>query len=100
VGVRLLEDVGGPAELGDHRGEALGGGPAAQRLRRVAAGEAAEREELAGELDGDLDEARVARRAGEVVDRLADLERVAGRAPEDAVHVGDERARREAVARR
>ena len=100
VRVRLLEEVGRPAELGDHRGEALGGRPAAQRLGRVVAVEAAEGEELAAELDGDLDEARVARRAGEVVDRLADLERVARGATEDAVHVGDQGAGREPVARR
>ena len=41
---------------------------------------------------------RLARRAaGEEVDRLAHLERVAGRAAEHLVHVGDQRARRQAA---
>ena len=55
VRVRVLEEVGGPAERGDHRGEALGGRAAAQRRGRVAAVEAAEGEELAAERDGHLD---------------------------------------------
>ena len=44
--------------------------------------------------------ARLARRAGEEVDRLAHLDRIAGGGAEHLVHVGDQRLRRQARAHR
>ena len=60
--------------------------------------DAAEHEQLRAQRERDLAQALVAGRAGEVVDRLAHLHRVAGRAAEHAVHVGEQRRGGQAVA--
>ena len=60
--------------------------PRRARRRRARSSSRAQRER-------DLAQARVARRAREVVDRLAHLDRVAGRAAQHAVHVGQQRRR-------
>ncbi len=92
----VLEQVGRPAERGDHGGEALGGGAGVERLlggRAAVLGEPALLDQRAGERDRHLVQPRLARRAGEVVDRLAHLDGVAGRGAEHLVHVGQQRDR-------
>ena len=54
--------------------------------------EAGEREQFGAERDRHAIKARVAPRAGEVIDGVADLDRIAGGGGERLVHVGDERA--------
>ena len=102
---RVLEQVGGPAERGGHRGEALGGGAGAQRLLGLraalgaVAGQAGEREALAAQRERDLEQPRLGvLRVGQHLERLEHLDRVAGGAAEDLVHVGQQRAAAQAVA--
>jgi hypothetical protein len=98
VVVGALEQVGGAAERSDHAREGLGrcarlerrpGSPSSP-FRRSSCSQSPKR---------DLEQARVARRAGEVVDRLAHLDGVARRAAQHAVHVGQQRRGGQAVAR-
>ena len=73
--------------------------PEAKRLRRSGraprldvGGEAAEQQHLGAERDRHVVERGSRRRAGQVVDRVGDLERVAGGGGERLVHVGEQRA--------
>ena len=68
-----------------------------RRFSRAGVGrEAGEREQFGAERHRHPIEARVAPCAGQVVDGVAHLDRVAGGAGERLVHVGDERDRRQA----
>ena len=58
--------------------------------------EAREREQLGAERHRHPIEARIAPRAGQIIDGVAHFDRVAGGAGERLVHVGDERDRRQA----
>ena len=69
----------------------LGGGAA-------VLGEPALLDQRRGERDRHLVQPRLALRAGQVVDRLAHLDRVAGRGAEHLVHVGQQRDGRQAGA--
>ena len=92
-----VEQVGRAAELDHHVREALGRGARVQR--RVDLGvDADQLERGARELQRDLDQPRLARAVAQDVDRLAHLERVAGRAAEHLVHVGQQRRARQAGA--
>ncbi len=59
-------------------------------MRRFVEGhrQTAEHEHLGGERHRHVVQPRIAPRAGEVVDRLVDLDRVAGGGAEHLVHVG------------
>ncbi len=59
-----------------------------------------EHEHLGAQRERHLDQPLVARAAGQVVDRLAHLDRVAGGPAEHLVHVGQQRHRRQPVADR
>ena len=98
VALGRLEQIGGAAEGGDHRGEALGRGAAGQRRGRVGV-DPTEAQQLLAERERHLEQALVAGRAGELVDRLVDLERVARGAAQDSVHVGQQRRARAARCR-
>ena len=101
-----LDEVGRPAELGDHAREALRRRAGVQRLLRGGARgvlvglQAALDEQRGGERERHLVQPRLARGAREVVDRLAHLERVAGARAEHLVHVGQQRDGRQPGAAR
>ena len=95
--LRVLDEVARPAERRHHRAEALGGAAVVEHALHHLARAVVVRRQLrlhehgGGERDRHLVQPRLAARAGQVVDRLAHLERVAGGGPEDLVHVGDQR---------
>ena len=95
---RSLDQVSRAAERRDHALEALRRRAAVECVgdsglggRRVL-GKPADLQQLRRERDHDLVQARVARGTGQVVERLPDLQGVAGAAPEHLIHVGDQGA--------
>ena len=102
-----VEQVCRPAELGDHRAEALGGRAGLERVaprprapRATSARSPPSTSSSAHSASVTSSSRCVARGAGQVVDRLAHLDRVAGGPAEHLVHVGQQRDRRQAVAAR
>ena len=100
--VRARDEILRAAERGDHaleplrRRAALERAPQRRGARIHVVREAREREQFGAERDRHPVKARVAPRAGQIVDGVADLDRVAGGAGERLVHVGDERDGRQA----
>ena len=86
VALRIVEEVARPAERRDHASEGLGGAAGRQRFLDPGAGlldrrgEAPEEQHLGRELDRHGVEARLAPAPGQIVDRIGDLDGVAGRA--------------------
>ena len=103
---RRLEQVRRSAEFDDHRTESLGRAATLQRVGRRGSGlrnigmQPAQDEQLRGQRERDLEQPLVAGIAGQVLDRLAHLDPVAGGPAEHLVHVGQQRDRRQAVADR
>lgn len=99
---RRIEQVRRAAERHDHAGEAFRRSARGESLLDPAAGlfqirrQAAEQQHLGAERDGDLMEARLAAAAGQVIERIGDLERIAGGARQRLVHVGEQRRGRQA----
>ena len=97
MAVWVLEQVRRPAQLGHHGRESLPRRSAVKRALggRASAGNicrhAAQHEQLGAERHGHLPQTLVARGAGEVIDGLADLHRVAGGAAQHLIHVGEQR---------
>ena len=103
IATAVLEEVVGPAQRRDHARELLrraavlqggfGAGTAGSDARRKLA----QRQHLARQRHHHLVQAWIARSlAVQVVDGLGDLERIADVAAQHAVHVGDQRHRRQA----
>ena len=97
-----LDEVGGPAERLHHAPEGLGSASAVQRLARpVEPGRPAIRRSRptcsisAASASVTSASRAVAPRAGEELDRVRHLHRIAGRGGERLVHVGDQRRRRQ-----
>ena len=99
---RARDEILRAAERGDHALEPLRRGAGLKRASQCRGArirvvrEPGEREQFGAERDRHLVKALVAPRAGQIVDRVADLDRVAGGAGERLVHVGDERNGRQA----
>ena len=107
VAVGVVEQVGRAAERGAHAREALGRRAGGERLAggraggRVVGVQAAEPQQRRAQRERDLDEPRLGgARVGEHAERLAHLDRVAGRAAEHLVHVGEQRLAGQPVAAR
>ncbi len=97
----LGQEILRPAEARDHALEPLGRRARVERtLQRCGARldvlcQPAEREEFGAERECHPVKARVALRCGQIVDGVADFDRIAGGAGERLVHIGDERDGRE-----
>ena len=101
------EKVARAAERRDHALEPLRRRAAVERPLQLRARRRRDRrarprsdQQLGGERERHLVQPRVAARAGEIIDRVEDLDRIAGGAGERLVHVGDQRDRRQAGAGR
>ena len=100
----MLQQVGRAAERRDHMDEALRCRAAGEGVLdfcdRLFArrGEPAEQQHLGGERYRDFMEAWLAPPAGQMVERIGDLERIAGGGGERLAHIGEQRPRRQAGA--